>query len=121
MTGRSEGASSALDDKAWQDLVRYTSPGTENFNAAMGLLSETLRARNLAGVAAISLHFAGPDGKPLFKRADVEVLRAVAQSADLLMENRPDGYWSDDVATAEAMALSLAERLASLLPPEHSE
>ena len=59
------------------------------------------------------------DGQPFsFTREDVEMLRGIAKSAHLMMENRPDGYWSNDVANADNLASNLADRIEALLPPD---
>lgn len=62
-------------------------------------------------LAALALQIAGPDGTPLFTREDVHHLGRACQF-------RHAGGHDDDNPLDECEFWSLAERLASLLPPE---
>lgn len=89
--------------------------GTWSPLARVGEMSLCMGVADYRAVAALALY-----GQPFgFTHEDVRLLRAVARSAHLLMENRPDGYWSAGVADADKLAASLADRIAALLPPEH--
>ena len=55
-----------------------------------------------------------------FTREDVALLRGIVKQAHMLMENRPDGYWVDEVYRADRRAGDLADRIEALLPPPES-
>jgi Lar family restriction alleviation protein len=62
---------------------------------------------------------AGPDGKPLFTRADIAELREAADDADCHAHDRcVYDHEFERVFRATAVTRSVADRLASLLPPE---
>lgn len=96
-----------LPDSVWDDLARST-PET------------------CLGAAAVALHFAGPDGTPLFTREHVRAIRRLIPHFDgFLIGEGPSGtsvhHSEAGVRDPSQVAAEAADLLESLLPPRETK
>src|SRR5262245_28354794 len=110
----SEGVRPALSAEEWKDggpvgdpigLMRHGPERGRLHIYETGMFGHTVE--NPLGVAAIALSVVGPDGKPLFTREDVRLLRDCVGM---------DGDAFGRLSYADVQ--HLADRIESLLPPE---
>lgn len=110
-----EGVRAALTPEEWRDPVnamaqRFRALSWDDESDAPAILLDGyLHREDYLAVAAALLSLAGPDGKPLFTRGMLAVLR------DLSKDRRE--YWGYRQPEDDVADLAL-DRLESLLPPE---